>query len=123
MLVAASRLCYACAPCDGRAAAHTRLSERSATSAQALKRAYRIGTGQVPLRVYRLYLRNTLEERLLQLSDRVKGLEGLFKQGHARWARLAGWVVPLAGWVCTCGWVGGIMQGSIKVAGSSGRGL
>lgn len=53
-------------------------------SPQALRRAYRIGSDAVPLRVYRLYLRNTLEERLLQLSDRLKGLEGLFKQGHAR---------------------------------------
>lgn len=51
---------------------------------QALKRAYRLGSGAAPLCVYRLYLRNTLEERLLQLSDRMKGLEGLFKQGHAR---------------------------------------
>jgi hypothetical protein len=54
---------------------------------QALRRAYRIGSGAAPLRVYRLYLRNTLEERLLQLSDRMKGLEGLFKQGHARCGR------------------------------------
>ena len=50
---------------------------------QALSHAYRVGSPD-SLRVYRLYTRGTVEERLLQLSDRMAGMEALFTQSHGR---------------------------------------
>lgn len=50
---------------------------------QALSHALRVGSPD-KLRVYRLYCRGTCEERLLQLSDRLKALDTLCQQSHGR---------------------------------------
>ncbi len=51
--------------------------------AQALSHALRVGSPD-RLRVYRLYCSGTCEERLLQLSDRMRGLDTLCQQSHGR---------------------------------------
>ena len=60
--------------------------------AQALSHALRVGSPE-RLRVYRLYCRGTCEERLLQLSDKLRGLDALCQQSQGRW---------VAGQVCGC---------------------
>lgn len=50
---------------------------------QALSHALRVGSPD-RLRLYRLYCAGTLEERLLQLSDRLRSLDALCQQSHGR---------------------------------------
>lgn len=74
-------------------------------SPQALSHALRVGSPD-RLRLYRLYCAGTLEERLLQLSDRLRSLDALCQQSHGRcaasgkgWWRWTGWRKgQLAGW-------------------------
>lgn len=49
------------------------------------------------LRVYRLYCRGTCEERLLQLSDRMRGLDALCQQSHGRSVGTCAQAVALCG--------------------------
>lgn len=49
---------------------------------QALKHARRIGTGKEGLPVLRLYVRGTLEERILQLGRRGSGMDAVYASSH-----------------------------------------
>lgn len=51
---------------------------------QALGHAFKLGSGDTPLPVYRLYCTGTVEERLLAMSDKMKGVDGMYAQGHGR---------------------------------------
>lgn len=92
LLWSAQRAC--CPATLGKAHAHPAFL---ALYLQALSHAMRVGSPD-RLRLYRLYCAGTLEERLLQLSDRLRSLDALCQQSHGRCAGGEGW------------WAGGLTE-------------